>query len=514
MNTETSPNKRIWLCVFGTPPKFSLTAGLQIRSERYMPLVALKGFKKMKKIKYRQKKYKPLLVREEALLDYKVHQDIVNNNLKGIKKDYGIFFTPERIVDFMVNLIDVTKYIDKKDITILEPACGLAQFLIGIKRNRATLFKQAKLFGVEINRDVINYLATLNIGNNIKIIKDDYLLWEPKSSFDLVIGNPPYGIPSLSEHYTIKIDHATKEKYKSQYETWFGKYNVYGAFIEKSIKLLRAEGQLIFVVPATFMILDEFKKLRTFLSQNGGTAIIYLGPEVFKPEVDVSSVVLNFIKSDKFTSRLELLEYYDNKISMIKVNPHWQGEIVKFETDYTRTIESICSFLLGDIYEISISPRTPEIKNSSYIAKERPLREGSYLPILNGRNLKCNEVIYKNLTGYWIKKLDVKKLPRYFGMPHIVVGLGFRGNGRVGAAIDEKYYPWMGDVYHLLRKNDLLNRSFDLNDLEVVEYLNSDYLKKYVKDTYREITYHLSITQLKKFPAPTKKELKIIKENL
>lgn len=466
----------------------------------------------MKRIKYKQKRDKPLLVREEALVDYKVHQCIVNNNLKDIKKDYGIFFTPERIVDFMVNLFDVIKYTDKKDITILEPACGLAQFLIGTKRNQPALFKQAKLFGVEINQDVINYLTTLNIGNNnIKIIKDDYLLWQPGSSFDLVIGNPPYGIPSLSEHYTIKIDHATKEKYKSQYETWYGKYNVYGAFIEKSIKLLRVEGQLIFIVPATFMILDEFKKLRSFLSQNGGTAIIYLGPDVFKPEVDVSSVVLNFLKSDKFTSRLELLEYLDNKISTIKVNPHWHGEVVKFETDYTQTLESICSYRLGDVYDIRISPRTPEIKHSVYITRERPLQKNGYLPLLNGRNLKCNRIIYDNLTGYWIKKSEVKKLRRYFSAPHIVIGLGFRENGKVGAAIDEECYPWMGDIYHLLRKSDLFNREFDLSSSEILEYLNSDYVRKYVKDVYREITYHLSISQLKSLPLPMKKEWQTIK---
>lgn len=466
----------------------------------------------MKRIKYRQKKYKALLVREEALVDYKIHQAIVNNNLKGIKKDYGMFFTPEWIVDFMLNLIDVTKYTGKRDITILEPACGLAQFLIGIKRNHPALFKQARLLGVEINLDVISYLTTLNIGNNIKIINDDYLLWQPKLSFDLIIGNPPYGIPSLSEHYTIRIDPATKEKYKSMYETWHGKYNVYGAFIEKSIKLLKDEGQLIFIIPATFMILDEFKKLRTFLSKNGGTAIIYLGPDAFKPEADVSSVILDFHKSDKFTSRLELLEYRDNKISTIKVNPHWQGEVVKFETDYTRTIENICSYQLGDIYEIRISPRTPEIKQSPHITKERPLRENSYLPLLNGRNLKCNKIIYNNLTGYWIKKVDAKKLRGYFSAPHIVVGLGFRGNGRVGAAIDERCYPWMGDVYHLIKKIDLFSEKFDLNESEILEYLNSDYVKKYVADTYREITYHLSITQIKNLPLPNKEEWQSIKK--
>ena len=102
----------------------------------------------------------------------------------------------------------------------------------------------------------------------------------------------------------------------------------------------------------------------------------------------------------------------------------------------------------------------------------------------------------------------------YFNIPHIVVGLGFREDGKVGASIDEKCYPWMGDVYHLLRKNDLFSssRNFDMSDREVVEYLNSDYVKKYIKDTYREITYHLSITQLKNLPLPSKKEWKEIQK--
>ena len=70
----------------------------------------------------------------------------------------------------------------------------------------------------------------------------------------------------------------------------------------------------------------------------------------------------------------------------------------------------------------------------------------------------------------------------------------------------------MGDVYHLFRKNDLFSNKFDMSDQEVVEYLNSDYVKKYIKDTYREITYHLSITQLKTLPLPSKKEWRDIKE--
>ncbi|WP_141266811.1 TaqI-like C-terminal specificity domain-containing protein [Thermodesulfovibrio sp. Kuro-1] len=467
----------------------------------------------MQKLKYAEIKEKSLLIKEQAL-DYKTQQFILNSNLKNIKKDYGIFFTPEWLVDFMVNLIDIDKLSSKEDISILEPACGLAQFLFGIKRNHSSLFERAKLIGIEINQEVINYLVSFDISSKIELIKEDYLLWETDTSFDLIIGNPPYGIPSLSEHYTIKVEPEIKKKYKTLYETWYGKYNVYGAFIEKSIKLLTPEGQLIFIVPATFMILDEFKKLRKFLSQNGGTAIIYLGSDVFSPEADVSCVILDFVKSKEFVNRVEILEYHRNKIKAVKINSNWQGEVITFETDYSKKLDHSCSHKLGDIYEIRISPRTPEIKNNPYIVKAEFLNKQNYLPLLNGRNLKCNEIIYENLTGYWIKKADINKLRGYFNIPHIVVGLGFRENGRVAAAYDEKCYPWMGDVYHLIRKTNLFNLNFDMSEQEVVEYLNSDYVKRYVKDIYREITYHLSITQLKNLPLPNKKEWKRIKKEI
>jgi len=437
----------------------------------------------------------------------------VNNILKSVRKDYGLFFTPEWVVDFMVKLINVDELINKNDIAILEPACGLAQFLIGIKKNYPFIFKKAKLIGVEINQEVINYLKTLNI-DGFELIEGDYLLWESKDYFDLIIGNPPYGIPSLSEHYTIKVPPLVKEKYKKMYETWYGKYNVYGAFIEKSIKLLKPEGQLIFIVPATFMILDEFKKLRSFLSQNGKTKIIYLGSEVFKPEADVSVVVLNFIKSSSLINMMELSEYKGDKIKTIKVRSNWKGEIVTFETNFSKALESNSSYKLGDIYDIRISPRTSEIKNNPYIVKDKVPNSDQYLPLLNGKNLKCKKIVYDNLTGYWIKKSEIKKLRKYFGSPHIVVGLGFRENGRIAAAYDEKCYPWMGDVYHLLRKSSLLNLNFNMTEKEVVEYLNSNCVKRYIKDTYREITYHLSITQLKNLPLPQKREWERIKKEL
>jgi len=102
--------------------------------------------------------------------------------------------------------------------------------------------------------------------------------------------------------------------YKQLYETWKGKYNIYGAFIEKSVKILNNEGILVFIVPATWMILDEFTKLREFLAENGKIRIYYVG-KVFS-DLNVVCVILYFVKGGKG------LELYD--ADGLK-NPEWKA---------------------------------------------------------------------------------------------------------------------------------------------------------------------------------------------
>lgn len=74
---------------------------------------------------YKKEKSKPLLTKENISSAFAYHPAI-NDFLQNARKDYGIYFTPERIVDFMVRLIDTSRFTSKQDINILEPACGLA----------------------------------------------------------------------------------------------------------------------------------------------------------------------------------------------------------------------------------------------------------------------------------------------------------------------------------------------------------------------------------------------------
>ena len=58
----------------------------------------------MNEIEDKNQENKPVFRQEEVQGDYNLHQSIVNNSLKEVKRDTGMFFTPEGTVDFMVNI--------------------------------------------------------------------------------------------------------------------------------------------------------------------------------------------------------------------------------------------------------------------------------------------------------------------------------------------------------------------------------------------------------------------------
>ncbi|RLC48518.1 MAG: hypothetical protein DRH57_02020 [Candidatus Cloacimonadota bacterium] len=102
-------------------------------------------------------------------------KNVVNNNVEAyftdqsIKKDCGIFFTPEWIIDFMTGLINYDKYTDKAETIILEPACGLIQFLSGIKRSNPKFFNKSKKYGIEINKEIVDALKNNGLVSEVEI---------------------------------------------------------------------------------------------------------------------------------------------------------------------------------------------------------------------------------------------------------------------------------------------------------------------------------------------------------
>jgi len=393
-------------------------------------------------------------------------------------KRYGAVSTPREVVRFMLKVSGIEKW---EGLNILEPGCGFYDFSREIYcENPSNTFT-----GVEVNPEIYEIINKIF---PFRTILADFLLWETDERFDLVIGNPPYGIPG-SKRYPIQVTPEIKEKYKRLYETWRGKYNVYGLFIEKGIKLLKEGGRLVFIVPCTFMILDEFLKLRRFLAKTGEVKIYYLGEKVFDKNVTVC--VLIIIKSRRLEGRLGLYEVKDLKdIVTWYEKEGWAGEIIRFENEETKKFEEGKS-LLQDLFEFHFAARSIEYYRSPEVSREP---KPGYVCVLKGDNLHQNWIDYENCyTNLWVPKSSVGKFRWFYTIPHIVVG--HTKGGRIVAAVDERCYPWREEI-HLIPKVPL-----SIDEMRrIAEYLNLDEVQKYVKILYKEITPHITITQLRILP--------------
>ena len=134
------------------------------------------------------------------------------------KKTNGEVFTPNEIIDFMLNKTYNPKTMDY----ILEPGCGDGRFIISIIKRIIEEFhddneiiddKISKIYGIEL--DSKNYLETLHniefflsnyplIRSRPIILNEDALLREIHDSikWSYIVGNPPYiRIHNLNSDY-------------------------------------------------------------------------------------------------------------------------------------------------------------------------------------------------------------------------------------------------------------------------------------------------------------------------
>ena len=394
---------------------------------------------------------------------------------KDVWKTYGAVSTPQEIVDFMIEASGV----EWEGLKILEPGCGFCDFLRRINEK----YPNNDFTGVEVNTEVYSNVASLY--PKFSIILSDFLLWDTNKKYDIVIGNPPYGIIGDRKHYPIHVLNDKKGMYKRVTSTWFGKYNIYGAFIEKGLRLLKDGGGLVFIVPATFMILDDFKYLRKFLSTFGRIKIYYLGSKMFKG-ITVSTAVLVVSKGSK---GIELHEVEGlRKTSLCYAKNEYDGSMIRFDSPETRNFEEGASTLF-DWFSIHFAARSPEIRKHPLVSRQE--QEG-LVPILTGRNLHPGYIDYDNCySGLWMPREAAPSLRSFYAFPHIVIG--HTKGGRLVAAVDKKCYPWREDI-HLIPK-------VDVGDLEaIVSYLNSEETQHYMYSLYKDITPHVTITQLQQFP--------------
>lgn len=127
--------------------------------------------------------------------------------------------------------------------------------------------------------------------------------------FDICIGNPPYGVSfSGSEKCVLK------ERYTYSIK---GKYESYRIFMECGLNVLNNNGILTFVIPNTWMYLEQAEPLRQYLLNNTGIGIIISFPQkAFDASVD--SIAAVFYRGIK-VNNVKIIEVpLDSNICNIK----------------------------------------------------------------------------------------------------------------------------------------------------------------------------------------------------
>jgi type I restriction-modification system DNA methylase subunit len=193
---------------------------------------------------------------------------------KKDRKVNGAFFTPDYIVNFMVQAME-----PRENDKCLDPSCGCGAFLIGLieyykKKFRKTIKQTIRenIFG----SDILNYNVTrakllLSIygllheelieESDFNIVHQDSLKASWKTEFDVIIGNPPY----------VKYQDLSAENRNYLVDNWTtvgrGSFNLYFAFFELGYRLLSKAGRLSYITPNNYFTSLAGLSLRSYFIQ-------------------------------------------------------------------------------------------------------------------------------------------------------------------------------------------------------------------------------------------------------
>lgn len=182
------------------------------------------------------------------------------------KKNYNQYFTPEFIAEKALSFISRTNIKN-----VIDPAVGNGVF-IKVAANR---WKNAKLYGIDIDKDVIEELNKFEIPNSDFLCGDSILheTWQfpevqkviAKGGFELVVGNPPYS--SWMHRIELKEILINYEMGKN-YKTLRKSQAIEILFIEIFVKLCREEGFIVIVLPDGILSVPQYNYVREFILKN------------------------------------------------------------------------------------------------------------------------------------------------------------------------------------------------------------------------------------------------------
>lgn len=153
--------------------------------------------------------------------------------------------TPISCIEEMISKIPSELW-KRKKLKILDPCCGNGNFALPIISKLNEKYDNKKILEEKIYFNDINKSRLDNVRNiyndnvnKLNIFECDFMLFDEENKYDLIVANPPYAKLSENGKRTSKNHNLIKD------------------FINKSLRILKPKGYLLFITPDNWMSLSD-----------------------------------------------------------------------------------------------------------------------------------------------------------------------------------------------------------------------------------------------------------------
>jgi len=190
------------------------------------------------------------------------------------RSELGVYYTPPTVARRLIENAGAAGRLSWETCRALDPACGGGAFLAPIARRMLAAMEGAdrrvalrslseRLRGFEVD-PLAAWLSRIFLDVTISQVLGtpppedfdvvtvcDSLHQTADASFDLVIGNPPYGRVQLSKKQRERFGRSL-----------YGHANLYALFLDLALQFAKADGLIAYVTPTSFLCGEYFKRLR------------------------------------------------------------------------------------------------------------------------------------------------------------------------------------------------------------------------------------------------------------
>ena len=311
-------------------------------------------------------------------------------------------------------------------------------------------------------KDLLNHMIEIKTTGNLTL---KLTLWNPFSNtsnswfdpewmfgleerFDVVIGNPPYG---------AKLD---KEIKKDFIYSANGKIESYRIFIEKALQMDKKSGVVTFIVPNTWMYIEQALPLRQHLLKNTEIKVLATLPQsTFTASVD-SMVFL--LKNNLPQDNKSLVFEIPLKNSLSTIDLHLKDGKLFNQDEWLNSDKSIIAIGQDNaLYKVIAKLKNKSQKFSDFVYIKQGL-----IPYLTKEDGKENKYISKNREGEdWGKYFDGSRCIDRYSTKGVISYIKYG---------DWLYAPREQDIFRKPRIIYQLIRNISLKRRIVATYLDEE----------------------------------------